>query len=55
MNLQNLNVAELSAQEVQNTEGGFAIIGTIVAGVVIGAAVEIMGDTDCFIDGLMGR
>jgi hypothetical protein len=53
MNLEKLNVAELNSQEIKETEGG--IIGVIVAGIVIGAAVEIMGDTDCFIDGLMGN
>ena len=32
MNLQNLNVAELSAQEVRETEGGFlGVIGAVAA------------------------
>jgi len=36
MNLQNLNVAELSAQEVRETEGGFGIgLLELVAGAVI--------------------
>lgn len=38
MNLQNLNVAELSAQEVQNTEGGF--IPLIIGAVIILAATN---------------
>jgi len=55
MNLENLNVTELDAQEKSTVDGGLAIIGGIVVGVVVGAAVEIMSDTDCFIDGLMGE
>jgi lactobin A/cerein 7B family class IIb bacteriocin len=35
MNLQNLNLVELNAQEVENTDGGFFPI--VVWGIVIGA------------------
>ena len=43
MNLQNLNVTELSAQEVQETEGGLTgleIIGLATAVISIGAAID---------------
>jgi len=49
MNLENLNLVELNAQEVQETEGG--IIGWIIAAVV----TACIADWDNFERGLSGR
>jgi hypothetical protein len=40
MNLEKLNVAELNAQEVQETEGGIGILATIAAGLIVSAALK---------------
>jgi hypothetical protein len=55
MDLEKLNVAELNAQETQETEGGIGILATIAAGLIISAGVEIIQDWDNFKAGLNGE
>lgn len=50
MNLKNLNVAELNAQEVKETEGGF--IPLIILGVTYSAPTVAAAIGACFIAGL---
>jgi hypothetical protein len=52
MNLEKLNLVELSPYEVQETEGGIGILATIAAGLIISAGVEIIQDWDNFKAGL---
>ncbi|WP_298140233.1 hypothetical protein [Flavobacterium sp.] len=54
MNLENLNLVELNAQEVKETEGGLFGLDDLVVGVLVGAAVQIMGDWENFEAGLNG-
>jgi hypothetical protein len=55
MNLEKLKVAELNAQEVQETEGGIGILATIATGLIISAGEEIIQDWDNFKSGLNGE
>jgi hypothetical protein len=55
MNLEKLNLVELNAQEVQETEGGLFGWDDLVIGVLVGAAVQIMNDWENFEAGLNGR
>jgi len=41
MNLEKLNLVELSPYEVQETEGGIEILATIAAGLIISAALKL--------------
>jgi lactobin A/cerein 7B family class IIb bacteriocin len=49
-NLENYGVQEMNATELSGTDGGFWP--AIVVGLVIGAAIEIMGDWEHFKQGL---
>ncbi len=54
MNLENLGVQEMNAKEIREVDGGdFGF--TLLAGLIITAAVEIIGDWEHFKDGLLGR
>ena len=52
--LDNYGVSKMETQEMKETNGGLGLLATIVAGVVIGAAVEIIRDWDNFKAGLNG-
>ena len=45
MNLQNVNVAELSAQEIRETEGGWAV------GVLLAIGLYVLAEWDDISDG----
>ena len=49
-NLNDFGVVELKKEELGEVEGGFWPV--LLAGVIIGAAVEIMGDWEHFKQGL---
>ncbi|MFL1894537.1 hypothetical protein ACJRPK_02470 [Aquimarina sp. 2-A2] len=53
-NLNELSVLELNSQDQTVTFGG-DLGATVAAGLIIAAAVEIMGDWEHFKDGLFGR
>ena len=53
-NLENYGVLQLNTKEMEEIEGGdFGVVSTVVAGIIIGAAVEIMGDWDHFKKGFL--
>ena len=55
MNLENLNLVELNAQEAVLIDGGLFGIDDLVIGVLVGAAVQIMADWENFEAGLNGN
>jgi hypothetical protein len=48
------NYVELSQSELRQVEGG-SIIGPLIAGLIITAVAQIVGDWDNFKNGLAGR
>jgi hypothetical protein len=55
MNLEKLNLVELNAQEVQETEGGIFGLDDLVIGVLVAAAAQVMSDWENFEAGLNGH
>ena len=53
MNLENLNLVELSANEVQTTEGG--IWGEVAAGLLLYGIISSIENPGSFMQGLMGN
>ncbi len=53
MNLENLNLVELNANEVQTTEGG--IWGEVAAGLLLYGIISSIENPGSFMQGLMGN
>lgn len=49
------NLQELTINEMKETHGGLGFLATVAAGIIIGAAIEIMSDWENFENGLSGR
>lgn len=54
-NLEIYGVQEMNTQEMKKTDGGNPFWVLVGAGILIGAAIEIMGDWDNLIAGLTGQ
>lgn len=55
MNLEKLNLVEMSSQEVKEVDGGLFGIDDLIIGVLIGVAVQIMADWENFEAGISGN
>lgn len=51
----NFGVRELNTDEATKIDGGFPILGTIAAGLVIAAGTAVINDWDNFERGLTGQ
>lgn len=54
LTMENLELVKLDKEELNTTNGGFPLIPTIIAGIAVGAAIEIIQDWDNFKRGLSG-
>jgi len=55
MNLENLGVQEMSAQEAMKIEGGGGFWGPVAGGLIIATFVAVIADWDNFKKGLKGE
>jgi len=51
-NLNEMGLVELNSSDQKNITGGLGFLATVAAGIVIGAAVEVISDWDSFKKGV---
>lgn len=54
-NVKDYGVQEMSTNEMKKIDGGLPFLALVAAGIIIGAAIEIIQDWDNFVGGLKGQ